>query len=404
MKTPVNILVLTYWSLPDALIQTYTLPYVRIIKKQLPPESRVSLFTLEKDPSVITKAEWKDSMQRSGIEWITEAYHPFGLMALLRWPFMIFKLYRLVRKQKINFIHCWATPAGAIGVVLSILTGATLVIDSYEPHAEAMIENGTWRKNGIAFRLLFFLEEWQTRRASFLIAANAGMKHYAKEKYGIDLVEMLVKPACVDLDQFTIPVSKDEVLANQLGLSGKRVAVYAGKLGGIYLDREVFDFLQVAYNRWGDQFRALLLTNQSDEEINAFCLASGLNRSVVVTRFVPHQEVPRYLGLADFALTPVKPVPTKRYCTPIKDGEYWAMGLPVVIPANISDDSDIIEREGIGAVLKRLDAESYRAALDIMESLLAMPKDQLRKKIRDVAIRYRSYAIAEEVYRLVYNR
>ena len=125
---------------------------------------------------------------------------------------------------------------------------------------------------------------------------------------------------------------------------------------------------------------------------------------MIVTRFVPHQEVPRYLGLADFALTPVKPVPTKRYCTPIKDGEYWAMGLPVVIPANISDDSDIIEREGIGAVLKRLDAESYRAALDIMESLLAMPKDQLRKKIRDVAIRYRSYAIAEEVYRLVYNR
>ena len=34
-NTKGNVLVLTYWSYKDALIQTYTLPYVRIIQKNL---------------------------------------------------------------------------------------------------------------------------------------------------------------------------------------------------------------------------------------------------------------------------------------------------------------------------------------------------------------------------------
>lgn len=215
---------------------------------------------------------------------------------------------------------------------------------------------------------------------------------------------MLVKPACVDLDQFNLISARDEDLAAELGLTGKLVAVYAGKLGGIYLDKEVFDFLKAAHDRWGDRFRTLLLTGHSEQEIESFCRNAGLDRAVVVTRFVPHHEVPRYLALADFALTPVKPVPTKRYCTPIKDGEYWAMGLPVVIPAGISDDSAIIQREGIGAVLVSLTAESYRAALDTIESLLTVPKDQRQRKIRDVAFRYRNYTIAEAVYKQVYGR
>jgi uncharacterized pyridoxamine 5'-phosphate oxidase family protein len=40
-----NILVVTGWSFNDALVQTYTLPYVKIIKKNLPEDSIIYLFT-----------------------------------------------------------------------------------------------------------------------------------------------------------------------------------------------------------------------------------------------------------------------------------------------------------------------------------------------------------------------
>ncbi len=402
MKAPQNILVLTYWSFPDALIQTYTLPYLKIIQRQLSPGSTIYLLTLEKD--ITAKSHQAGSLSSIGIQWIPFAYHPFGFRALGSWLFTMMKLIGMIRKKKITTIHCWATPAGAIGFVLSRLTDKKLVIDSYEPHAEAMVENGTWKKNSMAFRLLFTFEKYQTRRAQYLVAAHEGMRGYALEKYGLDVKNMLVKPACVDLDLFDDSKSKDYELLNSLNLVDRIVCVYAGKFGGIYLDREVFDFLKEAHHYWGDRFRVLLLTSHSEEEINGYCLAAGLDRSIVVTRFVPHHEIANYIGLGDFALTPVKPVPTKRYCTPIKDGEYWAMGLPVVIPEGISNDSDIIRANGIGAVLDRLDTAAYRGACDTINALLAQPRDALRRKIRAVACMYRSFEVAERVYKEIYGR
>lgn len=399
-----NVLILTYWRFDDALIQTYTLPYLRIIRKLLPASSEMYLVTLEKDN---LQDEAKNSreirMKNDGIRWVALRYRPFGIAAIMGWILDIFRLRSLISKKNISTVHCWGTPAGAIGYVLVRLTGRKLVVDSYEPHAEAMVENGTWKRNRPAFLILFRLEKLQTLLADVLVAAQAGMKDYAYEKYGVILERMLVKPACVDLDLFRPQPVKDEGLLHELGLKNKRVVVYAGKLGGIYLDKEVFAFFKEAHNRWGDQFRALLLTNQTQEEIDSWCSAADLDRNIVLRRFVPHHEVPRYLGLGDFALTPVKPVPTKRYCTPIKDGEYWAMGLPVIIPPRISDDSDIIKNEKLGAIWETLDARGYAASLDEMERLLAIPRAELQEKIRQLARRYRSLSIAEKVYAQVYG-
>ena len=45
--TPRHLLVLTYWRFDDALMQTYTLPYVHILLEALPPGSSIHLVTLE---------------------------------------------------------------------------------------------------------------------------------------------------------------------------------------------------------------------------------------------------------------------------------------------------------------------------------------------------------------------
>lgn len=400
-----NVLILTYWSYDDALIQTYTLPYLRIIRRNIPAGSKMILLTLEKTSlSVTAKSRIRQELQSMGIEWLAGRYYPFGIMAAAGWLVLANRLLFTVFRNNVSMIHCWGTPAGTVGAFLSYVSGKKLIIDSYEPHAEAMVENGTWKKNSLAFRLLFAFEKYQTKRAKYLIAAHEGMRRYALEKFSVDVKHMLVKPACVDLALFDDSKSRDTNLLQSLNLVDKIVCVYAGKFGGIYLDNEVFDFLKEAHLRWGDRFRVLLLTSHREEEINGYCQSAGLDRSIVVTRFVPHNEIPKYIGLGDFALTPVKPVPTKRYCTPIKDGEYWAMGLPVVIPSGISNDSEIIRANGIGAVLDRLDSAAYREALEIIDALLAQPREALRRKIRAIASTYRSFTVAERVYKEIYGQ
>jgi glycosyltransferase involved in cell wall biosynthesis len=262
-----------------------------------------------------------------------------------------------------------------------------------------MVENGTWNKNGMAYRVLFTLEKKLTKKAEVLIATTAGMKQYTLEKYGVDVKQFYVKPACVDLDKF-MPKEKDPVLVKELQLENKIVAVYAGKLGGIYLKEEVFDFIRACYDKWKDGFRFLLLTNADKKEIDTEMQRVQLPPEVIISRFVFHDDVPRYLTLGDLGINPVKPVPTKRYCTSIKDGEYWAMGLPVVISPGISDDSAIMEKNETGVVLDFRNPSLFPAALEKMKAIISNP--EVKEKIRTIANEYRSYTIAEKIYKEIY--
>ena len=403
-----NVLVITYWSYKDALIQTYTLPYVRMMQKNLPKGSQLYLLTLEQDHLKIPPLEFdniKRSLSTESINLFPVNYKKFGIKAMVYWFLLFPRLITLCLRKDISHIHCWCTPAGAIGYLLSKLTGRILILDSYEPHAEAMIENGTWKRKSISFKLLFLLEKLQSNFTKTVISATEGMRYYAKEKYGAVFDKFYVKPACVDMNLFSEKNIKDPELLKALNLSGKLVCVYAGKFGGIYLEQEVFDFFKIASDYWGEKFKILLLTGHTAEDINKYCKRSNLDPSVIVQRFVPHSEVPNHMGLGDFAITPVKTIPTKRFCTPIKNGEYWALGLPVVIPKDISDDSEIIEKNQIGAVLHSFDAKSYVRAVEVIDELLKTnTREDLYKKIRNIAHKYRSFGIAENIYRQIYNK
>lgn len=404
---PVNILVITYWSYKDALVQTYTLPYLKIIKKYLPSGSRIFLTTLEQSHLRMGAEELRAAttvLGKDDISLVPFNYSKFGLKAMLKWLLFLWRLFRLCRRERVTHIHAWCTPGGAIGYILSKMTGLPLIIDSYEPHAEAMVENGAWPARGLAFRLLFFFEKLQSKRAAVVIATTAGMKAYAEEKYGAVLKRFYVKPACVDLDLFSQTDRKNPALLEEYDFKGRLVCVYAGKIGGIYLDREVFDFFAVASRHWGERFRALLLTDTPPRRIMELAQASGLDPSIVTVKFVAHALIPKHMGLGDFAINPVKPVPTKRYCTSIKDGEYWAMGLPVVIPPGISDDSEIISRHGIGSVIREFNEEAYLETVrEIDRMLSAYPREDLYDKVRRAALEYRNFSIADHIYRDIYS-
>lgn len=404
MKEAGNILVFTQWSFKDALVQTYTLPYVDIIRELISAERKIIIVTAEQPHIALSKEEADQinkNWEKRNMQLYPEPYKRFGLMKLVAAAGKLSKLIGVIKKEKIKTIHAFCTPAGSIAYLLSKFTGAELIIDSYEPHAESMVENGTWKKGGAAYKILFSLEKKQTKRAKVLIATTAGMKQYALDRYGVVVKDFFVKPACVDLIKFS-PGEKDPLLLKELGFENKIVCVYAGKLGGIYLKEEVFNFIKLCYDHWKDDFRFLMLTNATKEEVDTEVRRVSLPQNIVVSKFVYHDDVPRYLSLGDFAINPVKPVPTKRYCTSIKDGEYWAMGLPVVISPQISDDSEIIEKENTGVVVNFFDKDALAASIEKLE-ILIRDNVSLKEKIRQMAIRYRSFDIAKKIYKEIYT-
>lgn len=405
---PKNILILTYWSYKDALIQTYTLPYVNIIRDNLNPNDHIYLFTLEQPFHKMTKEEWENEslkLSKKNIHLIRFGYSHFGLKMIFKISLLLAFFYKLILSKNISTIHAWCTPAGAIGYILSKLTNADLIIDSYEPHAESMVENGTWSKNSLKFKLLFWLEKKQSQQATAIIALTEGMKTYAKEKYNAQFEHYFVKPALVNLNLFNW---HEDIYLNsrkEKGFADKIVCIYTGKLGGIYLHDEFFDFIKVAQDYWLDRFHLLLLTNTHPNDVDVIINKKNISKNNINTLYVNHTEVQNYLQIADFAINFVKPVPSKKYCTSIKDSEYWAMGLPIVITNGISDDSDLIKNNQIGSVLEGLNNISYLKSVKEIDALLKEKnRVEWHKTIRPFAENYRNFNQAKEIYASIYGK
>lgn len=216
-----KILFITQWEYKDALVQTYTLPYINIIRRNTP--ASCYLVTISENSRTIRVKK------RDGIV-VIEIPDPTR-MSWLQWFLNIFLLLRIVRKKQFPVLHTFCTPAGAIGVILKMLYNKVkLVLDSLEPHAEAMLECKIWKK-GVKFKALFYLEKLQIKKADNLIFAAKGMDKYISEKYKLNVAGYFVKPACIDLSMFSENLIKDSGLLKELGLENKIVCVYAGKFG-----------------------------------------------------------------------------------------------------------------------------------------------------------------------------
>lgn len=399
-----NILILTYWSYRDPLIQTYTLPYVHIIKNNLNSKSKIYLFTLEQEFHKMSSKEWeseKIKLEKDNIHLIKFNYSRLGIKMILKLIYFFFSLYKLILFKNVSTIHAWGNAAGAMGYILSILSGKELIIDSYEPHAESMVENGTWDKTGWRFKLMFWLEKKQSKKANTVIALTEGMKDYALRKYNANFKNYYVKPSLVDLQRFKKDVEKYTTSRLERSLNSKIIGVYAGKIGGIYLEEELFDFIKIATEHWKNNFQMFILTDTKKEIINTYIQQKNIPKQCISSTFVNHSEIQEYLNLADFAINPVKPVPSKRYCTSIKDGEYWAMSLPIIITKNISDDSEIIDKNNIGYVLNELNDSEYIKACKKID-LLISNKEETEKKVRNIAETYRNFEIALNIYKKIY--
>jgi glycosyltransferase involved in cell wall biosynthesis len=93
--------------------------------------------------------------------------------------------------------------------------------------------------------------------------------------------------------------------------------------------------------------------------------------------------MPAYLSAGDAGLSFVLPAPSKTACSPVKNGEYLACGLPVVTTPNIGDYSDLVARRHVGVVLDTLDPYGYRRGALALRDLLQDPS--LRSRCREAA-------------------
>lgn len=397
-----NILVLASWSMNEPLMHSYLLPNLKILNEILPAGTNIYIHTWEKPKFELSKQQQeniREELKKQNIVWLQSNYSSFGLRSLFRFAFMVLRLSTIVVAKRISYLHPFAPGAGAVALFVHFITGKKIIMDSWEPHAESMVESNVWKANSFSFKLQFWIERQLTQRASCLIAASKKMKDYAQAKWNLKPANVAFRPACVDMEIFNISKWNKQVVKIELNVQNRVVAICTGKLTGMYLGSEVFQFFANANVYFNNNLYVILLTETNSDLINDWCINYNFPVQNLMVKHAKYTEVPYYLSAADFAVNPQKQIPSKRYGTPVKDGEYWAMGLPVVIPPHISEDSEIVEKENIGAIWK-VDQSENAVVFEKLKMLLA--DENLQRRCVQAAKVYRSYDLARIAYKHAY--
>jgi glycosyltransferase involved in cell wall biosynthesis len=307
-------------------------------------------------------------------------------------------VYKLVCENEIDFIICRSSLAGVLGYLANKKFNVSYLVESFEPHADYMLELGIWSRYGISYLTQQFWEEKQKYTASYLlpVAENYKVKLI---KEGVSEKRIVTVPCAVNIERFKFKHSDRSSIRNQLGISSETmVGIYVGKFGGLYMKRDAFKLFKVAFHYF-ENFHLIILTVQDHDELKYQLVIHEVPLEKVTILTTSHSDVPSYLSAADFAFSLHKPTSVSMFLSPIKNGEYWASGLPVLSPPRIGDDSDIILVEHVGVVFKE-DLSDTSDAFTRISKMINI-EERVDGHIRQTAIKYRDFTSIRSFYRLV---
>ncbi|NOS93739.1 MAG: glycosyltransferase [Cyclobacteriaceae bacterium] len=393
-----RLLFISYWGFNEGLTAATVLPHLKILA-EIESIEQIIYCSIERKGDDIRQG----SILHPKILHIPLKSQPKGNVFLTKAnDFILFpkQLFQICKAHKIDKMVCRSSMAGALGYLVSRKNNIPFVVESFEPHAESMIESGVWTKLDPRYWIELYFEGQQIKKALKLFpVSNHHKKRLIKE--GVSENKIQVMPCCVSLEKFKYTTAARAEIREKLNIGPQQiVGIYVGKYGDIYYDQEAFDLYRDAFDFFGPSFRLIILTEQDRAEVLRKCLQRGIEEQHVFIHRAKHDEVSAYLSAADFAFSTIKPVPSRLYCSPIKNGEYWANGLPIITEMNIGDDSDIIATEGGGVILDR---SNPKEAFHKLQQLMAAGRQQNADAIQRLAGKHRSMNVVETIYRHEFN-
>lgn len=383
-----KLLYISNWPFSEGLTQSTVLPHLSILEQgSWDTIYFASLEMKDQTPTVL------GSIIKHVPFCMTE--HPFRIWdRVLRWRRYTRFLKEIIECEGISCILARGAAAGIIAARLARRYKLSYYVESFEPHAAYMLQAGIWKWWDPRYLGQLHGERLVKKSASGLMPVSNQYK-VALISEGLDKRKIRVVPCAVPVENFAYRASDRDKIREKLSIpSDSFTAIYVGKLGGLYYDIEAVNLWAACFRIW-PEFQLIWLTPQDKDRLGKTVLkGQSLPPDRLHIRSVPHEEVTEYLSAADFAFSLHRATKVSAYFSPIKDGEYWANGLPIVITAGVGDDAMIIQEHQIGIVLP-----GDWPSRDI-DKLLLSGRDLLTRKpsIQAIAIEYRSFSLTKEAY------
>jgi glycosyltransferase involved in cell wall biosynthesis len=384
---PARVLYVVYWGAAEPLGQSLVIPTIRRLSSL---GVVTTLVTFEKSRDLENRLERqriRDELASAGIEWIPLRYHKRP-----KWPATFFDTANGTArgvvaglKNSVQVVHGRTFIGGIIGRCIAALIRKPFIYHNEGFYPDEQVDGGVWRNGSPAHRLARSIERhlYATARGLIALSRRACATLGALPEVKRRATPVVLVPSCVDLDRFRWRGPRPWRTGEELRLA------YVGSIGERYVFERVAELVARGLAQ-GLDIRLRVLTPAEPRHVDGILVRHGISSGRYTVARVPYAEMPIELANNHAGVMVLTQGLSEYGCSPTKVGEYWAVGLPVVITPNISDSDEIIARERVGVVISGERPACYERALNELVQLL-----------QDEDLAHRCRAAAERHYALV---
>ncbi len=272
------------------------------------------------------------------------------------------RMQEVIRLVKPDILHAHSP---ALNGVATIAAGKKNNIPTvYEVRGfweDAAISHGTTQKNSLRYHLTRGIETWVLKHSDAVTCICEGIKNDLLAR-GITEDRITIIPNAVDSRRFMPNTQRDPELESTLGLSNKPVVGFIGSFYAYEGLKLILDAMP-AILKYNPDVRALLVGGgQETNNLKEKAKAMGIDRQILFTGRVPHDQVERYYSLIDILCYPRIPMRLTELVTPLKPLEAMAQ-KKLVIASDVGGHHELIQNGCTGVLFKAGDADDLASKI-----------------------------------------
>ncbi|MGL1889885.1 MAG: hypothetical protein OCD76_25455 [Reichenbachiella sp.] len=389
MKQPISILVFIYNSYRDPLFQNLILSYIKTLSQH--GLYRFDLITFEQEQHALPHEEMrkeKEKLKEWNINWHPRQFQT-GRFILIKKAINVidtfFSVLWIKLRYKSKYTFAFANVSAAISILFAPLLRMKLVIYSYEPHSDFLVEMGHWKASSVKYKILHQLEQWAGKYAHHILTGTRHMQEQLQKEGTRAIVHRA--PTAVDPEIFKFDASKRTKIRSELNVGDRDFYIYPGKLGGLYYEKELIRLFASIYEMNNKSF-FLIATDYDLKTVELWFKEYKVPlKNYHLRKFIPLLDIPAYLSAADMGIVAIPPTPSQIFRSPTKVAEYLLCGLPYIVCQGISEDDEVARDHEVGVCLKEFSSKEINRVFKEIQAFLA---SSIRGKCRQVGLDYRS--------------
>jgi glycosyltransferase involved in cell wall biosynthesis len=274
--------------------------------------------------------------------------------------FVVTSLVGLSRANKPDYVFVDSPPLflGISGWIAAKWWNVPLIFNVADLWPDSVRDLGVM-KDGALVNFAYRLENWIYRHSTVVTAVTEGIRNSLLKTKGVPPEKVLFMPNGVDTTLFH-PTPPDEALKGKLGLTGKKIILYAGNHGYAGAVEQILYAAKALRYEISVHF---LLIGEGPEKQKLKELAAELGlTNITFHDQVPLAEMPAYVSLADLAVVTLRKSQVMAGARPAKAFVMMAGGKPIVLAAE-GEAARLIQSSGAGVVVPPEDHESIANAI-----------------------------------------